>query len=103
MPQTALNRKSKIANLKSNWRRGWDSTPRYGSPYTAFPVLPIQPLLHLSVLWSADFSRQSIAYPGDACHVTTPRTRHVRDERRKMSMAARIEKKWCAIKESEHS
>ena len=60
-------------------------------------MLPIQPLLHLSVLWSADFSRQSIAYPGDACHVTTPTTRHVRDERRKMSMAARIEKKWCSV------
>src|SRR3712207_913720 len=39
-------------NLKSGasvvWRRGWDSNPRYGSPYTAFPVLPIQPLLHLA-------------------------------------------------------
>ena len=33
----------------SNWRRGWDSNPRYGSPYTAFPVLPVQPLLHLSL------------------------------------------------------
>ena len=30
------------------WRRGWDSNPRNGSPFTAFPVLPIQPLLHLS-------------------------------------------------------
>src|SRR5580704_3370663 len=30
------------------WRRGWDSNPRYGFPYTAFPVLPVQPLLHLS-------------------------------------------------------
>ena len=32
----------------SNWRRGWDSNPRNGFPLTAFPVLPIQPLLHLS-------------------------------------------------------
>ena len=31
-----------------NWRRGWDSNPRNGFPLTAFPVLPIQPLLHLS-------------------------------------------------------
>ena len=31
-----------------SWRRGWDSNPRYGFPYTAFPVLPVQPLLHLS-------------------------------------------------------
>jgi hypothetical protein len=30
------------------WRRGWDSNPRNGFPLTAFPVLPIQPLLHLS-------------------------------------------------------
>jgi hypothetical protein len=37
------NRKSKIL-----WRRGWDSNPRYSFPYTAFPVLPVQPLLHLS-------------------------------------------------------
>ncbi len=31
-----------------SWRRGWDSNPRNGFPFTAFPVLPIQPLLHLS-------------------------------------------------------
>jgi hypothetical protein len=30
------------------WRRGWDSNPRNGFPFTAFPVLPVQPLLHLS-------------------------------------------------------
>ena len=29
-------------------RRGWDSNPRYGSPYTHFPGVPVQPLLHLS-------------------------------------------------------
>ena len=33
------------------WRRGWDSNPRYSFPYTAFPVLPVKPLLHLSLLW----------------------------------------------------
>ena len=33
---------------KKRWRRGWDSNPRNGFPFTAFPVLPIQPLLHLS-------------------------------------------------------
>ena len=37
-----------IRNPKFLWRRGWDSNPRNGSPFTAFPVLPIQPLLHLS-------------------------------------------------------
>src|SRR5258708_3710786 len=37
------------------WRRGWDSNPRNGSPFTAFPVLPIQPLLHLSPRRISDF------------------------------------------------
>src|SRR2546430_9267736 len=31
-----------------NWQCNGDSNPRNGSPFTAFPVLPIQPLLHLS-------------------------------------------------------
>ena len=31
-----------------NWRRGWDSNPRYGCPYTAFRVRRIRPLCHLS-------------------------------------------------------
>lgn len=30
------------------WRRGWDSNPRYGYPYTAFRVRRIRPLCHLS-------------------------------------------------------
>src|SRR5262249_48566558 len=40
----------KMSNLKLqiSKRRGWDSNPRYSFPYTAFPVLPVQPLLHLS-------------------------------------------------------
>src|SRR5437660_3256493 len=50
--QTVLvaNDQSEINNRKSKcfWRRGWDSNPRNGFPLTAFPVLPIQPLLHLS-------------------------------------------------------
>ena len=29
-------------------RTGWDSNPRYGYPYTAFPMLLLQPLGHLS-------------------------------------------------------
>src|SRR5436190_1146084 len=34
--------------LLTRWRKGWDSNPRCGFPHTAFPVLPVQPLLHLS-------------------------------------------------------
>src|SRR5689334_25075567 len=39
------------------WRRGWDSNPRNGFPFTAFPVLPVQPLLHLSPAYNAKLSR----------------------------------------------
>ena len=31
-----------------DWRRGWDSNPRYGFPYTRFPSVRLQPLGHLS-------------------------------------------------------
>jgi site-specific DNA recombinase len=31
-----------------DWRRGWDSNPRYGFPHTAFRVRRIRPLCHLS-------------------------------------------------------
>ena len=31
-----------------NWRRGWDSNPRYSCPYTAFPVPHLRPLGHPS-------------------------------------------------------
>ena len=30
------------------WRRGWDSNPRYGFPYTRFPSVRLKPLGHLS-------------------------------------------------------
>ncbi|EQD45295.1 hypothetical protein B1A_14868, partial [mine drainage metagenome] len=30
------------------WRRGWDSNPRYGCPYTHFPGVLLRPLGHLS-------------------------------------------------------
>src|SRR5205823_13586672 len=44
-----VDSKFEIPDIKfQRWRRGWDSNPRNGSPFTAFPVLPIQPLLHLS-------------------------------------------------------
>jgi hypothetical protein len=41
-------------NEKSRRRRGGDSNPRTGStPVTRFPVAPIQPLWHLSILGAA--------------------------------------------------
>ena len=39
------------------WRRGRDSNPRYGSPYTHFPGVRLQPLGHPSfirALWALD-------------------------------------------------
>ena len=35
--------------LQTEWRRGWDSNPRYGSPYARFRGEYFQPLSHLSV------------------------------------------------------
>src|SRR6185369_158035 len=32
-----------------DWRREWDSNPRYGCPYTRFPSVRLQPLGHPSV------------------------------------------------------
>src|SRR5260370_4810405 len=61
--QAKAYRTFRIGHSKMLWRRGWDSNPRNGSPFTAFPVLPIQPLLHLSgknfELRISDFEFQS--------------------------------------------
>ena len=39
-----------VPTMGLKWRRGWDSNPRYGCPYTAFRVRRIRPLCHLSEL-----------------------------------------------------
>jgi hypothetical protein len=33
---------------RHDWRRGWDSNPRYGCPHNGFRDRPIRPLWHLS-------------------------------------------------------
>ena len=38
----------------NGWRKGWDSNPRNPLRLTAFPMLPIQPLLHLSDRFEAE-------------------------------------------------
>src|SRR5580693_7088241 len=38
-----------ISDLQK-WRRGWDSNPRYGSPYARFRGEYFQPLSHLSAV-----------------------------------------------------
>ena len=91
------NRKSAIGNrqLKVFWRRGWDSNPRNGFPLTAFPVLPIQPLLHLSPrnfgLRIADFGFEE---PPRSTHIQTsnPFTQKsaIRNPKSEILMAERV-------------
>src|SRR5438128_5579985 len=51
------------------WRRGWDSNPRYGSPYARFRGEYFQPLSHLSavvastIVAEASISRQCVGGP----------------------------------------
>ena len=40
-------KRSNIRDIRA-WRRGRDSNPRYGSPYTRFPSVLLKPLGHLS-------------------------------------------------------
>ena len=40
----------KIAQFSATWRRGWDSNPRTTCAVTAFPMLRLRPLGHLSAL-----------------------------------------------------
>jgi hypothetical protein len=40
--------KSALDQSLKDWRRGWDSNPRYGFPYTRFPSVRLKPLGHLS-------------------------------------------------------
>jgi hypothetical protein len=61
------NFKFELSDFNGSWRRGWDSNPRNGSPFTAFPVLPIQPLLHLSGKSIANF-RVAIAHCSARSH-----------------------------------
>ena len=45
-----------------NWRRGWDSNPRYPCGYTVFPGLRLKPLGHLSKIkwrWEEDSNLRS--------------------------------------------
>jgi hypothetical protein len=44
---TMNSREGKLNDLQK-WRRGWDSNPRYGSPYARFRGEYFQPLSHLS-------------------------------------------------------
>jgi hypothetical protein len=77
--------KFQIPDSKKSWRRGWDSNPRNGSPFTAFPVLPIQPLLHLSPgrisdceLQIAELRKQQLEPQEDSCQkqIRNPKSSH---------------------------
>lgn len=61
--QTRLIRRKSL----STKRRGRDSNPRYGCPYTAFPVPHLRPLGHLSVVIT---SCPAITCNSNACQGT---------------------------------
>jgi hypothetical protein len=48
VPGLADSRLKPCAGPEAKWRKGWDSNPRSPFELTAFPMLPVQPLLHLS-------------------------------------------------------
>ena len=49
-----------MSSLRKDWRRGWDSNPRYGCPYAAFRVRYNRPLCHLSGLVTRRRTARSI-------------------------------------------
>ena len=58
-----------VAQDLRGWRRERDSNPRYGSPYTRFPSVLLQPLGHLSVSLESAVYRL-VAEPGNHNCVT---------------------------------
>ena len=46
---------------KATWRRGRDSNPRYGCPYTRFPSVLLRPLGHLSAHHEICFRGENLA------------------------------------------
>ena len=44
----ANNGANSVPTQGLEWRRGWDSNPRYSFPYTRFPSVRLQPLGHPS-------------------------------------------------------
>ena len=58
-----------VAVRANNWRRGRDSNPRYGCPYTRFPSVLFRPLRHLSAI---SISRAT------SCDATRPTTHRER-------------------------
>src|SRR5262245_40371414 len=51
------------------WRREWDSNPRYGFPYTRFPSVRLQPLVHHS---TSDASQGRWPFDGPHAGAQTP-------------------------------
>src|SRR5258706_10628394 len=47
---------TEVPCLRGEWRREWDSNPRYGYPYTRFPSERLKPLGHPSAKTRADYS-----------------------------------------------
>ena len=47
----SLNIFIKQCIIREEWRRGWDSNPRYARAYNGFRDRPVQPLRHPSAVW----------------------------------------------------
>jgi hypothetical protein len=62
----------------AEWRRGWDSNPRYGYPHTAFRERHLQPLGHLSAPRTSlahRLARANAGRPGERAALRRMRTR----------------------------
>src|SRR5581483_10916552 len=63
-PPPAARREMTAAGTDgSEWRRGWDSNPRYACAHTRFPVVPDRPLQHLSARPGNDKAPRSARDP----------------------------------------
>jgi hypothetical protein len=59
-----------IRRREPRWRRGWDSNPRYGFPYTRFPSVRLKPLGHLSTC--SPYGKIGRQYSGKASGYNPP-------------------------------
>src|ERR1700741_2475448 len=62
-----LNKTTTSSCYDRNWRREWDSNPRYSFPHTRFPSVRLKPLGHLSGRPSLETARsflQAVAAGG---------------------------------------
>ena len=84
---SASPKTSNINIIKNKWRRGRDSNPRYGFPYTHFPGVRLQPLGHPSA------SRGALPRASDAHSPFAARAQGRRKRKRKAKGGAQAKGK----------